>query len=93
MDKERVLLADLEFDEFKVKYYVLKAVGFGIGIKQTAPTGEISEDFVYDIFGVYEEAKAFTKLMADNYVLSESLREILSDYFEEKINFSKDCLL
>ena len=92
------LLREAEFEGFFASYYVMPGGetpadggnpvcgnGFGVGISEISPENVTREDFVCGIFPAESEAIKFAEIMADNGVLSDSLRDILRDYFAEKV--------
>ena len=72
-------------ENFEVEYFVTKNDVFGVGIRETAPGGIIIEDSVSDIFPTQTTAEEFAEILANHTVLPVSLRDILKDYFIEKL--------
>ena len=85
MKVERVYSKTEVVEGLEVEYFVTKGDLFGIGINETGYDGKVTEDVVYDIFLTQTSAEEFVDMLANHTVLSDSLRDILKDYFVEKM--------
>ena len=86
--KEEVkkVIGETDVEGYKANYCVIKAEeGYGVGISEVSPENVTRGDYVRDIFSTEKEAERFAGIMARNGVLSDSLRDILRDYFAEKV--------
>jgi len=75
-------------ENLSVEYFVVaKEDGgaFGVGICETQNNEKVYEDVVYDIFSTQSDAEECAVMLANHTVLAVTLRDVLCNYFVEKL--------
>ena len=89
MEKKKVYQRTEEVEDLSVEYFVVNGSGsYGVGICEILSDGTQVEDVVRDVFPTLALAEEFAATLANHTVLTVSLRDIVRDYFVERIQFA-----
>ena len=89
MKSKKVYQRTEEVEGLNVEYFVVNgSESYGIGICEISGDDTIDQDIVCDVFPTQSIAEDFAATLANHKVLAISLRDIVRDYFVEKIQFT-----
>ena len=77
------IVEDLSVEYFSVKQE--SGGAFGVGICETQQGEKVYEDVVHNVFSTQTDAEECVIMLANHTVLAVTLRDVLCNYFVEKL--------